>query len=81
MPISRRACIGLAAAALVVLAGAALWRESGRLLLLAGAAAWAANWWVTRVEEPDLRRRFGAAYEAYLRNVPRWLPHRRRGPT
>jgi protein-S-isoprenylcysteine O-methyltransferase Ste14 len=25
-------------------------------------------------EEPALRRRFGAAYERYCENVPRWLP-------
>jgi protein-S-isoprenylcysteine O-methyltransferase Ste14 len=32
--------------------------------------------WVTAVEEPRLRRRFGEAYEAYLDAVPRWLPRR-----
>jgi protein-S-isoprenylcysteine O-methyltransferase Ste14 len=25
-------------------------------------------------EEPHLRRRFGAEYEAYRRHVPRWIP-------
>ena len=30
---------------------------------------------VVLYEEPSLRRRFGASYEAYLRTVPRWLPH------
>jgi protein-S-isoprenylcysteine O-methyltransferase Ste14 len=29
---------------------------------------------VVAVEEPSLRRQFGASYEAYLRTVPRWLP-------
>jgi protein-S-isoprenylcysteine O-methyltransferase Ste14 len=29
---------------------------------------------VVSVEEPSLRRHFGASYEAYLRAVPRWLP-------
>ena len=62
----------------LALAGLALWQASGVLLLLAGIAASAAHWWVTQVEEPDLRRRFGATYEAYLRGVPRWIPHRRR---
>lgn len=25
-------------------------------------------------EEPTLKKKFGAAYEAYLKNVPRWIP-------
>ena len=25
-------------------------------------------------EEPTLRRKFGAEYEVYCRNVPRWVP-------
>jgi protein-S-isoprenylcysteine O-methyltransferase Ste14 len=29
---------------------------------------------VVFVEEPSLRRQFGASYETYLRAVPRWLP-------
>jgi protein-S-isoprenylcysteine O-methyltransferase Ste14 len=29
-------------------------------------------------EEPRLARQFGESYEAYLRTVPRWLPHRLR---
>lgn len=32
---------------------------------------------VRLVEEPMLRRRFGATYEAYTRRVPRWLGRRR----
>jgi protein-S-isoprenylcysteine O-methyltransferase Ste14 len=32
---------------------------------------------VVLVEEPLLRRRFGAAYESYRRAVPRWVPRRR----
>ncbi len=30
------------------------------------------------LEEPELRERFGAEYEDYCRQVPRWLPHLRR---
>jgi protein-S-isoprenylcysteine O-methyltransferase Ste14 len=30
---------------------------------------------VVFVEEPSLRRQFGESYQAYLRTVPRWLPH------
>ena len=33
--------------------------------------------WFPLVEEPDLRRRFGADYEAYRAAVPRWLPRLR----
>jgi protein-S-isoprenylcysteine O-methyltransferase Ste14 len=29
---------------------------------------------VVRVEEPELRRRFGSTYEEYRERVPRWLP-------
>jgi protein-S-isoprenylcysteine O-methyltransferase Ste14 len=29
---------------------------------------------VLRVEEPELRRRFGSEYEAYCERVPRWFP-------
>ncbi len=29
---------------------------------------------VVLVEEPQLRRRFGASYQSYCRAVPRWLP-------
>jgi protein-S-isoprenylcysteine O-methyltransferase Ste14 len=32
------------------------------------------------VEEPSLRRRFGAEYEAYRRQVPRWVPRLIRRP-
>jgi protein-S-isoprenylcysteine O-methyltransferase Ste14 len=32
-----------------------------------------AHLFVVRVEEPGLRRRFGAPYEAYCARVPRWL--------
>jgi protein-S-isoprenylcysteine O-methyltransferase Ste14 len=31
---------------------------------------------VVGLEEPDLRRKFGASCEAYRRAVPRWLPRR-----
>jgi protein-S-isoprenylcysteine O-methyltransferase Ste14 len=31
-------------------------------------------------EEPTLRRMFGAEYDEYCKNVPRWLPLRRAWP-
>lgn len=33
-----------------------------------------AQYQVTRIEEPRLRKRFGESYEQYLRTVPRWIP-------
>lgn len=44
-------------------------------LLPYAALVWLAfHLFVTRVEEPDLRRSFGAIYADYLTAVPRWLP-------
>lgn len=34
--------------------------------------------YVPLVEEPALRRRFGATYDLYCQRVPRWLPRLRR---
>jgi protein-S-isoprenylcysteine O-methyltransferase Ste14 len=47
----------------------------GQLALMAHAAAWAllVEGWVVWVEEPELRRRFGAAYVGYTQEVPRWI--------
>jgi len=65
---------------------------SGVLSILLGEAAllgslpqliWAALFlaanaiWMPLVEEPGLRRRFGAEYETYAAHVPRWLPRPR----
>jgi len=62
---------------------------SGVLAVLLGEAALFGSlavlaWWATvfainavyfvHVEEPGLRDRFGAEYEAYAARVPRWLP-------
>ena len=61
----------------------------GILLILIGHFLWFGFWWllaytafawlithlfVTSYEEPTLSRKFGAAYEDYLRRVPRWIP-------
>jgi protein-S-isoprenylcysteine O-methyltransferase Ste14 len=60
-----------------VLLGEALLFTSTALL------AWAALFlainaiWFPLVEEPGLRQRFGADYEAYRAAVPRWLPRLR----
>lgn len=54
----------------------------GEAALLSGLAlaGYALAYWlsliafVTLKEEPDLRRAFGAQFDAYCRDVPRWIP-------
>ena len=48
----------------------------GNAALLASAAiVWLGfHTFVTAYEEPTLKRTYGAGYEAYCQNVPRWLP-------
>ena len=55
-----------------------LWVVFGRAnrgaLTVAIVAVTTAILFVRLVEEPILRRMFGAQYEDYCKNVPRWLP-------
>jgi len=62
------------ASELIVIWGEALYFASLGLFLYALLITLGAHWGVVRVEEPQLRKRFGEAYEAYCRRVPRWLP-------
>lgn len=64
-------------AVLAMIVGQAL--VFARLAVLAYAALVAAAFhlFVVFYEEPTLRRQFGAEYEAYCREVPRWLPRLR----
>ena len=55
-------------------AGLALAFRSPALAVATVLAAAGSHAWVVRVEEPRLLSRFGAAYAAYLRCVPRWIP-------
>jgi protein-S-isoprenylcysteine O-methyltransferase Ste14 len=64
--------------AFFLLIGLAGWRGSPSLLLAGAAFPPLMHFFVVRVEEPATRRRLGAAYEAYLASVPRWLPMLRR---
>jgi protein-S-isoprenylcysteine O-methyltransferase Ste14 len=64
----------LAGGLLLTAAGVALLAHSLALATVTALAALATHAWVVRVEEPRLAARFGAAYAAYLRCVPRWLP-------
>lgn len=54
---------------------------AGRPVLFAYAALLAVGYhlFVTRHEEPALRRLFGDAYDRYCATVPRWLPAPHRG--
>ncbi len=60
---------------------AGLWVVFGRANLAALTVAIVAvvgtALFVLLYEEPTLRRMFGAEYEEYCRNVPRWIPRRR----
>jgi protein-S-isoprenylcysteine O-methyltransferase Ste14 len=64
---------GYVAVIALVLGQAALFR-SGAVALWALAIAVGFHVFVVLYEEPALRRRFGAEYEAYCRRVPRWWP-------
>lgn len=64
----------------------------GVLAIILGHFLWLGFWWllvysvivfltfhsfVTLYEEPMLKKRFGAAYEHYLEETPRWIPRLR----
>lgn len=51
-----------------------LWFGYWNLLIYAIVVFLAFNAFVTYYEEPELKRKFGAAYEDYLNRVPRWIP-------
>jgi protein-S-isoprenylcysteine O-methyltransferase Ste14 len=69
----------LFAGALLAAFGVAMWYGSTAGLFAAALVAVATHAWVVGVEETRLRRRFGAAYDEYVRRVPRWIPIRRGG--
>lgn len=70
----------LAACVVGMFLSLALWWSSTGVFLLFLLAVPLAHLQVIWIEEPRLRRRFGAAYEEYLRRVPRWLPRPPRRP-
>lgn len=59
---------------LAAILGHFLWFGYWNLLLYAGIVFLAFHAFVTYYEEPNLKKRFGAAYEDYLKRVPRWIP-------
>ena len=64
-------------AELSVVWGEALYFAALGIAVYAALAMLAAHLVVTRIEEPDLRERFGAPYDAYSQRVPRWCPRLR----
>lgn len=60
--------------AFLLLAGYALCAGSAEALLVAFGMLAAVHLFTVLYEEPTLRRRFGASYEAYRRTTPRWIP-------
>jgi protein-S-isoprenylcysteine O-methyltransferase Ste14 len=64
-------------AVVATIAGQALALGQPALLAYAAAVAVAVATFVSGYEEPALRRRFGAQYEAYRRAVPAWWPRLR----
>ncbi|HEY2981750.1 MAG TPA: isoprenylcysteine carboxylmethyltransferase family protein [Anaerolineales bacterium] len=62
------------AGALLVLFGYILWFGSGLMVLYSLCALLGFHFLIVFVEEPVLSESFGAAYQAYTRSVPRWIP-------
>lgn len=59
---------------LAVIWAEALFFASLGIFLYAVLITLAAHFMVVRIEEPELRQRFGPEFEAYCQRVPRWLP-------
>jgi protein-S-isoprenylcysteine O-methyltransferase Ste14 len=63
---------------LATMLGEAIALSSTGVLLMFGIIAFLANGQVREIEEPLLRKRYGAAYDDYCARVPRWIPRLRR---
>ena len=59
---------------LAIILGHFLWFGYWNLLIYAVFVFVAFHAFVIFYEEPTLKRNFGAAYEDYLKRVPRWIP-------
>jgi protein-S-isoprenylcysteine O-methyltransferase Ste14 len=57
-----------------ILIGYFLWFGFWSLLMYTAVVVIAFHSFVTLYEEPNLRQRFGAAYDDYLKRVSRWIP-------
>ena len=59
---------------LAMILGHFLWFGYWNLLMYAIVVFVAFHTFVSYYEEPTLKRKFGTAYEDYLKKVPRWIP-------
>ena len=64
----------------MIVGGEALFLQSWHIAVYFTCLICAVHVFVILVEEESLRRRFGAMYEDYRRDVPRWLPRKPRPP-
>jgi protein-S-isoprenylcysteine O-methyltransferase Ste14 len=60
----------------LILCGCGLVLRSPAIVVFSAAWLLTVHLAVVLLEEPDLRRKFGASYDEYRRAVPRWLPRR-----
>lgn len=67
--------------AVLALVGGALFYRSAAMVGYAALFLLGTHLMVVGYEEPTLRRKFGAEYEAYCRRVGRWWPKRETPPT
>ena len=58
----------------LIFLGHFLWFGYWALLIYTALAFIGVHSFIVLYEEPTLKRKFGAAYEDYLRRVPRWIP-------
>ena len=59
---------------ILIFLGHFLWFGYWALLMYMVFAFLAAHVFIILYEEPTLKRKFGVAYEEYLKHVPRWIP-------
>jgi protein-S-isoprenylcysteine O-methyltransferase Ste14 len=59
---------------LLIYTGYFLWFGYWTILAYAALAFIGVHSFVVLYEEPALKRKFGASYEEYIKNVPRWVP-------
>jgi protein-S-isoprenylcysteine O-methyltransferase Ste14 len=60
--------------ALLIFLAHFLWFGYWSLLLYAGLSFIGVHFFIVLYEEPALKKKFGVAYEEYLKSVPRWIP-------